>query len=173
LILLATDIPDHASSYALGLRAHGFRVEVVVSGADALTFATESAPDLGIFDVRLADMTGWDLCRKIKDNPAASVLPIVILTDDLSQGCAALGARSGCHAWLARPTRADDLLRVVRDVLALDQNGPASIEHALLGSIECPACLSTHLKATLRLSAIQYYRCKDCGLCWRVDTVPA
>lgn len=172
LILLATDIPDHAESYAAALRAHGFRVEVTATGAEALHFATQSAPDLGVFDVRLPDMSGWDLCRSIKDQPATA-LPIVILTDDLSRTCAEDSARSGCHAWLARPTRAEDLVRVVQDVLALEQDAPASHDQALLGLMSCPACLSGRLKATLRMSPIQYYSCKDCGLSWRVETVPA
>jgi CheY-like chemotaxis protein len=172
LILLATEIPDHADSYARTLRAHGFRVEVVGTGAEALQFATQSAPDLGVFDVRLPDMTGWELCSSIKEQPAAA-LPIVILTDDLSVTCAESSARSGCHAWLARPTRAEDLVRIVRDVLVLDQDVPSSVDAALLGINSCPACHGTRLKATLRMSPIQYYRCQDCGLSWRIDTVPA
>ena len=172
LILLATDIPDHAESYATTLRAHGYRVEVARTGNEALHFATESAPDLGVFDVRLPDMSGWELCRAITDQPATA-LPIVVLTEDLSRTCAENSARSGCHAWLARPTRAEDLVRIVRDVLSRDQNAPASFEDALLGVTSCPACLGRHLKATLRMSPIQYYSCKDCGLSWRVETVPA
>ncbi len=154
LILLATDIPDHADRYAEALRTHGCRVEVARTGAEALQFATQSAPDLGIFDVRLPDMSGWELCRAIKDQPGAA-LPIVILTDDLSHTCAEDSARSGCHAWLARPTRAEDIVRVVGEVLALDRDAPLSVDEALLGVTACPACLGARLKATLRISPIQ------------------
>jgi CheY-like chemotaxis protein len=172
LILLATDIPDHAETYARALRAHGYRVEVATTGTEALHFASESAPDLGVFDVRLPDTTGWELCRAVKKLPGGS-LPIVILTDNLSRTCAEDSARSGCHAWLARPTRAEDLVRVVGDVLALEQDGPETVDDALLGMMSCPACLSGRLRATLRMSPIQYYACGDCGLSWRVERVPA
>jgi CheY-like chemotaxis protein len=170
LILLVNDIPDHVDVYVRALQASGFRVHAVRCAADALEFATSGAPDLGVIDVRLPDMGGWDLCRAIKNDPAAGSLPIVILAPDVSETCADESARSGCNAWLAHPTRAEDIVRAVRQVLETDLDEPRSPAEAVLGVSSCPACATDRIKATLRVQFIQYYSCKDCGLCWRVDT---
>jgi CheY-like chemotaxis protein len=172
LILLVDDIPDHFGAYQRALREEGFRVHAVSSGTEALHEVKASSPDLAVVDVRLPDMTGWDLCRAIKRDPNAGNPPILMLTADVSKTCADDSARSGCNAWLAHPARADDLVRAVRQVLALDVDAPASSDHALLGVTNCPACAADSIKATLRVSMIQYYCCAACGLCWRVDTQP-
>ena len=49
----------------------------------------------------------------------------------------------------------------------------ASPEDAILVVRACPACASEHVKPTLRMQLIQYFRCRDCGFSWRVDSLPA
>lgn len=172
-ILLVTDIPDHAGTYARALDAVGFHVTTARTGAEAQDCAPRAVPDLAVVDVRLPDMSGWELCRQMKAEPAIGPLPVIMLTADVSKTCAEDSARAGCNAWLAHPTRADDLVRTVRQVLALDADGPRSPADALLGVNNCPACAGGRIKATLRMGRIQNYCCRECGLCWRVDTEPA
>jgi two-component system alkaline phosphatase synthesis response regulator PhoP len=148
-------------------------VHVEHTGAAALTFASAHAPDCVIIDVRLPDMTGWDLCRRMKADAATGETPIIVLTEDVSRAWAEQSAGSGCSAWLAQPTVPDDLVRAVRRVMAADRATPASHEEALLGLRACPACDAENVKATLRVMLIQYYCCRTCGFTWRVDTPPA
>ena len=168
-ILLVNDIPDHAVSYERALLADGLRVHAVSSGAEALACVRQSRPDLAVVDVRLPDMSGWDLCREIKNSAAAKSLPVVMLTADVSKRSADDSVRLGCRAWLAHPARPHDLVHAVRLVLALDLDAPPSPEDALVGVTSCPACSTDRIKATLRIAVIQYYCCKACGLCWRVE----
>ncbi len=98
-------------------------------------------------------------------------MPIVVLTSDVSQMCAADSAKAGCNAWLAHPTVAEDLARTVRRVLDMETASPDSPAEALLGLTECPACSSDKIRATLRVSPIQYYCCRTCGFCWRVEAM--
>src|SRR5687768_3552317 len=151
LILLVDDIPDHVNAYERALVANGFRVHLASRASDAMLFATNASPDLGLIDVRLPDMTGWELCRAIKADPAAGSMPIVMLTPDVSETCADDSARSGCAAWLAHPTRADDVVRIVREVLARKLDEPPSAADAVLGVANCPACATDRIKATLRV----------------------
>jgi hypothetical protein len=97
----------------------------------------------------------------------------VLLAADVTRGSAAESASVGCNAWLAHPTIADDLVRTVRRVLARDEAEPGSPEEAVLDVRLCPACSSERVKATLRMRLIQYFCCRDCGFCWRVDSLPA
>jgi hypothetical protein len=73
-----------------------------------------------------------------------------------------------CHAWLMRPTVADDLVHTVRHVL---RQGPAPAPgDEVLNDTSCPACGSRNVRATLRLTSVgQYYRCEACTYSWRVD----
>ncbi len=172
LILLVNDIPDHVTAYERALVVSGFRVSIATTGAGALEQAAAAPPDCAVIDVRLPDMRGWDVCKQLKAGPSGNI-PIVLLAADVSRGTAAESASVGCNAWLAHPTIADDLVRTVRQVLASDGPEPASPEEAVLGARACPACAGERVKATLRMRLIQYFCCRDCGFCWRVDSQPA
>jgi two-component system, OmpR family, phosphate regulon response regulator PhoB len=172
LILLVNDIPDHAEVYRSALLEVGFRVMLVMTGAEALASASAAPPDCAVIDVRLPDMRGWDLCKELKAGPAGDV-PIVLLAPEVSRQNASESANVGCNAWLAHPTIADDLVRAVRHVLASGESKPASADEAVLGVRTCPACAGERLKATLRMRLIQYFCCRDCGFSWRIDSEPA
>src|SRR5687768_6061137 len=138
LILLVNDIPDHVAAYQGVLAAHGFRVRIARSGKEALELVRDTLPECAVIDLRLPDMTGWDLCREMKSHPDRRGMPIVVLTPDVSKMCAADSAKAGCNAWLAHPTVAEDLVRTVRQVLQLQEASPSSPEDALIGLTECP-----------------------------------
>lgn len=170
LILLVDDIPDHAKLYEAALRQRGYRVHVVNSGAAAKTIARSETPDCVVMDVRLPDMTGWELCRELKADPALEAVRIIVLTQDVTTRCAAESASSGCHAWLAQPTLAHDIAQAVDRVVAQPGDGPATSQDALLGVTACIACGSEQIRATLRVGTTQYYYCHACRLYWRVET---
>src|SRR5688572_21855892 len=157
LVLLVNDIPDHVAAYQRVLARHGFRVRLARTGRDALDIVKESIPECAIIDIRLPDMSGWDLCREMKTKKEARRMPIVVLTPDVSKMCAADSAKAGCDAWLAHPTVAEELVRTIRHVLELEQSSPASQDEALLDLVECAACGSDQVRPTLRVSPIQYY----------------
>jgi DNA-binding response OmpR family regulator len=170
LILLVDDIPDHARLYEAALRQNGYRVQLVHSGAAALAAAREHVPACVVIDVRLPDVSGWDLCRSLKAEAALKRVPVIMLTDEVTAESAGDGAKSGCTAWLAHPTVAHDVSRVVAHVLAQRRPSPASEKDAVVGISACRACGSGRIRATLRLGAIQYYACRACNLSWRVES---
>jgi CheY-like chemotaxis protein len=171
VILLVDDIRDHAVNYEAALTRHGFRVHVATSGEEALRLARETLPDCAVIDLRLPDMSGWDLCREIQKPTRGDAPPIIVLTPDVSKMCAEDSAKAGCKAWLAHPTVADDLAQTVRQVLDADTDVPASSDEALLGLRGCPVCESPLIRATLRVGLIQYYCCKACSFCWRAEVL--
>ena len=171
VILLVDDIRDHAVNYEAALTRHGIKVHVATTGEEALRLARETLPDCAVIDLRLPDMSGWDLCREIRKPHTHEAPPIIMLTPEVSKMCAEDSAKAGCNAWLAHPTVADDLARTVRQVLDAETDAPASADEALVGLKNCPACESHNLRATLRVGAIQYYCCKGCGFCWRAEVI--
>ncbi len=169
VILLVNDIPDHKDLYAAALRARGYRVVQAHTGDAALALAARETPRCIVIDLRLPDMTGWELCRTMKTQRELRHVPVVVLARDVSSNNARASREVGCSAWLARPTVADDLARAVEHVLALRQSKPASHEAAILGVRECPACSSEEIRAGVRIGPIQYYGCVACGGRWRVE----
>ena len=171
IILLVDDIRDHAVNYEAALTRHGFRVRVATTGEEALRLAREVLPDCAVIDLRLPDMSGWDLCREIRKPNPADPPPVIVLTPEVSKKCADDSAKAGCNAWLAHPTVADDLARTVRQVLDAETDAPVSTDEALLGLRHCPGCESPSIRAALRVGAVQYYCCKACSLCWRSEVL--
>ena len=170
MVLLVDDIPDHVAAYERALTGHGFRVRLARTGQQALEIVKETVPECAVIDLRLPDMSGWDLCREMKVPKRTREMPIVVLTPDISRGCVADSAKAGCDAWLAHPTVAEDLVRTIRRVLELDAAAPEPGD-AVLDIIECAACGSDQVRPTLRMSPIQYYSCKACGLYWRAEVL--
>ena len=173
VVLLVNDIPDHAVTYGRALSQNGYHVHLARTGKDALDLIRHTTPECAVIDLRLPDMSGWDLCRELKKRESGRGLPIVVLTPDLSKMCATDSARVGCDAWLAHPTVAQDLVQTVKRVLDLETASPSSPEDALLHVIECGACASDHVRPTLRVGDVQYYCCKSCGFCWRAERLRA
>jgi CheY-like chemotaxis protein len=171
LVLLVNDIPDHARNYEAALTKHGFRVHRVSRGEEALAMVRRALPSVAIIDLRLPDMSGWELCRAIGSQPEGARTRLIVLSPDVSKMCATDSARVGCHAWLAHPTGAEELARTVKQVLNLHTDTPTSEEEALLGLKMCPACESDQVRATLRVSGVQYYCCRVCAFCWRVEAL--
>jgi DNA-binding response OmpR family regulator len=172
MVLLVNDIPDHVAAYQRALMNDGFRVQLARTGRDALNIVRTKIPECAVIDLRLPDMSGWDLCREMKEQHVpAKEMPIVVLTPDVSKMCAADSAKAGCDAWLTHPTIAEDLVRTIRRVLELESAAPLSPDDALLNLINCGACGSEKVRPTLRMGNIQYYCCKACGFCWRAETL--
>lgn len=173
LVLVATDIDDHAGVYANALTANGFRAEVVHTGAEALALAARLRPACAVIDVRLSDMSGWEVCSRLKAQPENALVRIIVLTQELSAEAADGTGKVGCHAWLMQPTIAQDLVEAVRDVLASRKYRPESATDAIIGAVQCPACASEDVRAGIRVAAVQYYCCRKCRFCWRVEPASA
>ena len=170
LILLVNDIPDHATKYQAALTRHGFRVQLARTGKAALQMAAAALPDCAVIDLRLADMSGWDLCHQIKSGRGKRTR-VIVLTPEVSKMCAADSTKAGCNAWLAHPSAPEILVNTVKQVLDMRTDAPPSTEDALLGLTTCAACGSENVRPTLRVGAAQYYCCKACAFCWRADTL--
>ena len=114
-------VDDYAASrYALArmLRRQGYDTREV-STAEAMWAAfAEREPDLLILDVNLPDASGFDICRRLKDDPSRCDLPVVIISAcyvafDKRERLAA----SGANAFIEQPVLADQLAEVVRGLL--------------------------------------------------------
>jgi two-component system, chemotaxis family, response regulator PixH len=170
-LLLIDAIPDHVISYSRAFTEQGYGIDVATTADDGLAAARQQPPECIVIDVRLPDRSGWELCRELKEDSATRDIPVVVLTPDTSREHVLESARSLCTAWMAQPSQADDLVRAIQHVLAQPESAPRSPEEAVLGVAVCPACDSDRVRATLRVSPVQYYACHSCGHGWRVEAL--
>jgi DNA-binding response OmpR family regulator len=167
-ILLVNDIPDHMSGYEAAFRARGYQVRVTTTGAGALDLTRQIRPDCMVIDVRLPDMSGWDLCRQLKATKHLATVPVVMLAPNISRESLQASRLAGCASWLMRPAAPDDVAHAVEQVLA-DGNGHPPMHDAVIGVRQCPSCDGDDLRAGVRIGPIQYFICKSCNMRWRVD----
>ncbi|NIV30018.1 MAG: response regulator, partial [Anaerolineae bacterium] len=79
-ILVADDERDIRELIGFTLRFAGFEVVLVADGIEAIKQAPLEQPDLILLDVRMPKVTGYDVCRHLKEDPATSAIPIVFLS---------------------------------------------------------------------------------------------
>ena len=118
LVLLVDDEPDQVEMYQLALELAGFDVVVAYNGADALERARTRLPAAIVLDIRLPDMSGWDVSAALKTDPRTRGIPVIVLTAAASPTLARQAREAGCAAHLLKPCFPDDLARTIRDVIA-------------------------------------------------------
>lgn len=104
--------------YTTILRRAGFTVREAANGADALRSVLDQRPDLVLLDVKLPDISGLEVCRQIKANPAtATVLVVQTSATYSSPDRRVAGLDSGADTYLASPVDAVELVATVRALL--------------------------------------------------------
>ncbi|NWF80725.1 MAG: response regulator [Chloroflexi bacterium] len=117
-ILIVEDDPDIARLLELYLRGKGLTVQVATRGRQALELCHEAPPDLVVLDVRLPDISGYDVGIALRSAPATQNIPIVVLTA-FSEREHRLTAHNVVRAdyFLGKPFDIEELYSVIRNQL--------------------------------------------------------
>ncbi len=111
---------DEGSRYAVSrvLERAGFEVGEAASGEEALLIARRERPDLVLLDVNLPDITGFDVCRRLKREPETAGIPVMHITASYSRtGDQTAGLDAGADAYLVEPVEPEVLVATIRAVL--------------------------------------------------------
>lgn len=123
MILVVDDERDNREAYAEYLRHHGYRTAEAASGREALIKAGRSNPDLVLLDMRLPDMEGTEVSRRLREK-AAGPMAIIALSACVFEQDIAAALESGCDAFLAKPCLPDEVLAEIRRLLGSRSRGP-------------------------------------------------
>jgi PAS domain S-box-containing protein len=121
-IVLVVDDND-GTRYALAhtLRRAGFTVWEAGTGAEALRRAAEN-PSLITLDVRLPDILGFEVCRRLKADPATASIPVLQTSASLTASSDKVqGLQGGADGYLVQPIEPDELVATVRALLRTRQ----------------------------------------------------
>lgn len=116
------------------LRAEGFDVVTARSGPDALVSVARTVPDLIVSDIRMPEMSGYELARQLRNSPATALIPIVFLTAKGETADRIEGFRAGVDAYLTKPFEPDELTAVIKSIIDRTERTRAQIAHLMGGS---------------------------------------
>lgn len=105
------------------LRSHGFGFLHAKDGAEALKIAIEERPDLILLDVQMPVMDGVQALQVLKRDPRTKDIPVVIVTTIGRAHDQELLKKGGADAFLTKPLKGPDLVKVVKDLLAEREAG--------------------------------------------------
>ena len=114
-LLVVEDEPSVARGLEYGLKAEGFTVLLAPTGRRALELVRGGAPQLVLLDVRLPDMSGFDVCRTLRDEGRS--LPILMVTAKDEEVDKVLGLELGADDYIVKPFSFRELLSRVHAAL--------------------------------------------------------
>jgi CheY-like chemotaxis protein len=100
------------------LNMGGYRVGEANSGEKALEMVADEAPALVMLDVHLSGISGFEVCRRLKDDPATRAIPILMVTALDSPEDQQEAAAAGADGFAAKPFERETLLAQIRSALA-------------------------------------------------------
>ena len=121
LVLIVDDTPTNIAVVS-GLLKDSFQTKVATNGEKALAIATGAEkPDLILLDVMMPGMDGYEVCRRLKDNPATRDIPIIFLTAKTEELDEEKGFDVGAVDYIHKPFSGPIVLARVRTQLALQE----------------------------------------------------
>ncbi len=116
-ILIVEDDGDLAEMLNAYFRVQGYDVLTAAWGEDAVKLSQQSAPDIVLLDIRLPDIDGYEVCRRLRSNRRTESLPIIFLTERRDRVDKLQGLELGVVDYITKPFDIQELRLRVRNTL--------------------------------------------------------
>ena len=125
-VLIVEDEPDIRDLVVHHLKREGYLVSAASSGEEALRQVLAAPPDLVLLDLMMPAMDGLEVCRRLRQDPATAMLPIMMLTAKGDEVDRVLGLEIGADDYIVKPFSPRELLARVRAVLRRSRPAPGA-----------------------------------------------
>ncbi|MDB5369641.1 MAG: PleD family two-component system response regulator [Roseomonas sp.] len=120
-ILVVDDIAANLRLLEARLNAEYYEVALASSGPEALARAADWIPDVILLDVMMPGMDGYEVCRRLKANPATAHIPVVMITALVDPAERVRGLEAGADDFLSKPVDHQTLFARLRALLRMKQ----------------------------------------------------
>ena len=107
-VLVVDDVARNLRLLEAVLAPAGYELITANSGQEALDRIADGSPDLVLLDVRMPGMDGYEVCRRVRADPASALLPIVLVTSAEGEERVA-GLQAGADDFVKKPFEAPEL----------------------------------------------------------------
>lgn len=120
-LLLVDDQVRGIDALASVLEPEGYRLMFANNGATAILAAQSAVPDLVLLDVMMPEMDGFEVCRRLRDDPRLALVPIVLVTALDDQSSRLRGIEAGADDFITKPFNRAELRARVRTITRLNR----------------------------------------------------
>lgn len=114
LVLIVDDEPAQRALLSYNLEAAGFRTATAADGEEALLLIAEEVPDVILLDWMLPRVSGIEVCRQIRQRPAAREAAVIMVSARSEEGDLIRGLETGADDYITKPYSVNELLARVR-----------------------------------------------------------
>ena len=115
-VLVIDDEPGIMAALITRLEANGYHVYSAVNGLTGVEAAELYQPDVIVLDIRMPDISGFEVCARIKQLPGLKEIPIVFLSADLRESSQQRALDVGGTEFLSKPYEAADVIAAIERV---------------------------------------------------------
>ncbi|MDR8525173.1 two-component system response regulator [Shewanella fidelis] len=117
-VLVVDDTPENID-ILVGILAQDYKVKVAIDGPRALALAAKTVPDLILLDVMMPGMNGYEVCKRLKQDPLTSHIPVIFVTALTDVADETQGFELGAVDYITKPVSAPVVKARVKTHLAL------------------------------------------------------
>ena len=125
-ILIAEDERDIRDLITFTLSFAGHQVTAASNGAEAVEKALQIIPDLILMDVRMPRMTGYEACKRMKEEDSIKHIPVAFLSAKGQETEVQTGLQAGAVEYILKPFSPDELTERVKKLLAQAKQVPST-----------------------------------------------
>jgi twitching motility two-component system response regulator PilG len=117
-ILIVEDEESLLKLESILLTSRGYEVVGAADGVAALEQVVSTRPDLVILDIMLPEIDGFEVCRRIKQNPETAHIPVMMLTAKKSEQDCDRGMAAGASAYVTKPFKSAKIIEIIQELLS-------------------------------------------------------
>lgn len=134
-VLVIDDEPDLRKLLDYNLSKSGYLALTAKNGETGLELARKQAPHLIVLDVMMPGLDGWEVCRRLRQDPATAGIPVIMLTSKAEEADRVLGLEIGADDYVTKPFGIRELLARIKALLRRSETAAHPVEVRKVGAL--------------------------------------